>query len=279
MGTLNEREEIVLKTIIDEFVQSNEPVGSRFISKTGMLKLGPASIRNIMSDLEDKGYIMQPHTSSGRIPSDEGYRYYIDKLVTFDADKETIINTLKAECNADNISGVLKKKVSDNLGRLTSSVGFVISPKLNTMLLKHIEFVRLNSTTILAVVVAKTGIVHNVMFDIDPSIKESELTQVSNYLNHHFENKSLMEVKMKIMNEMKTDKMKMDHLFRNVSTMAEGIFSRSSGDSDIIVSSTSGVLGLPEFSDVNRLKGLLDTFEEKKNLSLTFSINVRTKRV
>ncbi len=147
------------------------------------------------------------------------------------------------------------------------------------MLLKHIEFVRLNSTTILAVVVAKTGIVHNVMFDIDPSIKESELTQVSNYLNHHFENKSLMEVKMKIMNEMKTDKMKMDHLFRNVSTMAEGIFSRSSGDSDIIVSSTSGVLGLPEFSDVNRLKGLLDTFEEKKNLSLTFSINVRTKRV
>ncbi len=109
MGTLNEREEIVLKTIIDEFVQSNEPVGSRFISKTGMLKLGPASIRNIMSDLEDKGYIMQPHTSSGRIPSDEGYRYYIDKLVTFDADKETIINTLKAECNADNISGVLKK--------------------------------------------------------------------------------------------------------------------------------------------------------------------------
>jgi len=117
MSFLNEREEVVLKTIIEEFVQSNEPVGSRFISKAGPLKLGPASIRNIMSDLEDKGYIMQPHTSSGRVPSDEGYRYYIDKLVTFDADKETIINNLKAECSADNINGVLKK-VSDNLGRL-----------------------------------------------------------------------------------------------------------------------------------------------------------------
>lgn len=263
MSSLNEREEIVLKTIIDEFVQNNEPVGSRFISKTGMLKLGAASIRNIMSDLEEKGYIMQPHTSSGRVPSDEGYRYYIDKLVTFDAGNADIIEALKADCNADNISGVLKK-VSDNLGRLTSSVGFVISPKLNTMLLKHIEFVRLNATTVLAVVVAKTGIVHNVMFDVDPSISESELTQVSNYLNHHFQNKSLMEVKTKIMDEMKTDKAKMDHLFRNVSTMAEAIFSKSSGDSDIIVSSTSGILSLPEFTDVKTLKGLVDTFEEKK---------------
>jgi len=263
LSLLNEREEIVLKTIIDEFVQSNEPVGSRFISKTGPLKLGAASIRNIMSDLEDKGFIMQPHTSSGRIPSDEGYRYYIDKLVTFDAKNEDIINNLKISCSADNISGVLKK-VSDNLGRLTNSVGFVLSPKLNTMLLKHIEFVRLNSTTVLAVVVARTGIVHNVMIDVSPSVSDSELTQVSNYLNHHFSDKSLMELKISIAEEMKDDKRMMDNLFKNVSSMASAVFAKSDQDSDIILSSTSGVLGLPEFSDVSRLKGLLDTFEEKK---------------
>lgn len=260
---LNEREEIVLKTIIEEFVQSNEPVGSRFISKTGPLKLGAASIRNIMSDLEDKGYILQPHTSSGRVPSDEGYRYYIDRLVTFDADKEIIINSLKEEYSADNINGLLRK-VSDNLGRLTRSVGFVISPKLNTMLLKHIEFVRLNATTALAVVVAKTGIVHNVMVEIPASTSESDLTQVSNYLNSHFQDKSLMEVKSEIVEEMRDDKKMMDVLFRNVTVMADAVFSKSGDDSDIIVSSTSGILDLPEFSDVSRLKGLLDTFEEKK---------------
>ncbi|PLX70753.1 MAG: heat-inducible transcription repressor HrcA [Denitrovibrio sp.] len=263
MSFLNEREEIVLKTIIEEFVQNNEPVGSRYISKSGPLKLGAASIRNIMSDLEDKGYIMQPHTSSGRIPSDEGYRYYIDKLVTFDADKETIIKSLKESCTADNISGVLKK-VSDNLGKLTRSVGFVISPKLNTMLLKHIEFVRLNVNTVLAVVVAKTGIVHNVMINIQPDTTDSDLTQVSNYLNHNFANKSLMDLKNEIVEEMKDDKRKMDHLFSRVSSMADAVFEKSSEDSDIIVSSTSGILDLPEFSDVSRLKGLLGTFEEKK---------------
>lgn len=263
MSLLNEREELVLKTIIEEFVQSNEPVGSRFVSKAGPLKLGAASIRNIMSDLEDKGYIMQPHTSSGRIPSDEGYRYYIDKLVTFDADKETIFNSLKSQCSADNISGVLKK-VSDNLGRLTGSVGFVISPKLNTMLLKHIEFVRLSSVTVLAVVVAKTGIVHNVMIDVPHTTTESELTQVSNYLNRHFADKSLMEVKREILEEMRDGKKIMDHLFKNVRTMAQAFFAKSGDDSDIIMSNTSGILSLPEFSDVSRLKGLLETFEEKK---------------
>lgn len=263
MSFLNEREEIVLKTIIEEFVQSNEPVGSRLISKTGPLKLGAASIRNIMSDLEDKGFIEQPHTSSGRVPSDEGYRYYIDKLVTFNADKEGMLNSLLKDCDAENINGVLKK-VSDNLGKLTGSVGFVLSPKLNTMLLKHIEFVRLSTTTVLAVVVARTGIVHNVMIEVPPTTTDSDLTQVSNYLNVHFENKSLMEVKTHIVEEMQDDKKVMDHLFKNVSTMAEAVFDRSGNESDIFMSSTSGILDLPEFSDVTKLKGLLGTFEEKK---------------
>jgi len=263
LNYLNEREEIVLKTIIDEFVQSNEPVGSRFISKVGPLKLGAASIRNIMSDLEDKGYILQPHTSSGRVPSDEGYRYYIDKLVTFDADKETIINNLKDEFSADNINSVLKK-VSDNLGRMTGSVGFVLSPKLNTMLLKHIEFVRLSTTTVLAVIVARTGIVHNVMIEVSPSASDSELTQVSNYLNHHFTDKSLMELKREIVEQMKDEKRQMDNLFSKVTLMTKAVFSKTGEDSDIILSSASGILDLPEFSDVSRLKGLLGTFEEKK---------------
>ncbi len=263
MNFLNEREEIVLKTIIEEFVQTNEPVGSRLISKTGPLKLGAASIRNIMSDLEEKGFILQPHTSSGRVPSDEGYRYYIDKLVTFGSADCTVMEQLKSECSAENINGIFKK-VSDNLGRMTSSVGFVISPKLNTMLLKHIEFIRLNATTALAVIVARTGIVHNVMLEIDPTVTESDLIQISNYLNTHFQDKSLMEVKTAIVDEMKKEKAKMDNLFRNLHSMASAVFSRGEFGQDIILSGTSNILDLPEFADVSRLKGLFQTFEEKK---------------
>ncbi|TCK61771.1 heat-inducible transcriptional repressor HrcA [Seleniivibrio woodruffii] len=263
MNFLNEREESVLKTIIEEFVQSNEPVGSRLISKTGPLKLGPASIRNIMSDLEEKGYILQPHTSAGRVPSDEGYRYYIDRLVTFSFSDRAILEQLKQECSAENINGVFKK-VSDNLSRLTRSVGFVISPKLNTMLLKHIEFVRLSGTTVLAVIVAKTGIVHNVMLDVTPSVTDSDLVQISNYLNTHFIDKSLMEVKTAILDEMRKDKNRMDSLVKNVMTVTERVFGNSDFGQDIILSGTSTILDLPEFSDVSKLKGLFQTFEEKK---------------
>jgi heat-inducible transcriptional repressor len=260
---LNDREEVVLKTIIEEFVNSNEPVGSRYVSKTGVLKLGPASIRNIMSDLEEKGYLVQTHTSSGRVPSDEGYRYYIDKLVTFDSSNCQILETLKNECTAENMTGMFKK-ISDNLGRMTKSVGFVISPKLNTMLLKHIEFVRLSATTVLTVIVTRSGIVHNIMLEIAPQTTDSELTQISNYLNQHFEDKSLMEVKSTIVDEMREDKQKMDRLFENVKSMAGAIFNKSEFGQDIIMSGASNVLDLPEFSDVSRLKGLLETFEEKK---------------
>jgi heat-inducible transcriptional repressor len=263
MNFLNDREEAVLKTIIEEFVQSNEPVGSRHISKTGPLKLGPASIRNIMSDLEEKGYILQPHTSAGRIPSDEGYRYYIDRLVTFSLSDRAVMEQLKNDCSAENINGMFKK-VSDSLSRLTSSVGFVISPKLNTMLLKHIEFIRLNSTTALAVIVARTGIVHNVMIDVAPNVTDSDLTQISNYLNTHFADKSLMEVKTSILDEMRKDKNRMDSMYRNVMSVTERVFNQGDFGQDIIVSGTTGILDLPEFSDVSRLKGLFQTFEEKK---------------
>lgn len=263
MDFLNEREELVLKAIIDEFVQSNEPVGSRLISKNGPLKLGAASIRNIMSDLEDKGYIIQPHTSAGRIPSDEGYRYYIDKLVSFDLNDSGVMEQLKNQCSADNMSGVFKK-VSDNLSRLTGSVGFVVSPGLNTALLKHIEFVRLNASTALAIIVAKTGIVHNVMLEIDPKVTDSELVQISNFLNTHFKEKSLMEVKSAIAEEMRHDKAQMDRLFSSVYKLTNELFSRDEFGQNVIVSGTSTILDMPEFSDVSTLKGLLSAFEEKK---------------
>lgn len=263
MNFLNEREEIVLKTIIEEFVQTNEPVGSRLISKSGTLNLGAASIRNIMSDLEEKGYILQPHTSAGRVPSDEGYRYYIDKLVTFGLSDPSQMEKLKSECSAENMNGLFKK-VSDNLGRLTRSVGFVISPKLNTMLLKHIEFIRLSGTTVLAVIVAKTGIVHNVMLDVSPTVTESDLTQISNYLNIHFKDKSLMEVKTAIVDEMKKDKVTMDNLFTNIHNVAGAVFNNAELGQDIIISSTSNIFDLPEFHDVSKLKGLFQTFEEKR---------------
>jgi len=262
---LNDREESVLKTIIEEYIRTSEPVGSRYVSKSGPLALSAASIRNVMSDLEDKGFIMQPHTSSGRIPSDTGYRYYIDKIVKFSGTSIEEIEKLSEQFNLSpsSVKGLFRD-MSKQMGSITGSVGFVLSPKLNTMYLKHIEFLRLNSGTALAIIVTRNGMVHNVMLSIDPSTTDSELTRISNYLNEHFKNKSLMDVRGLILGEMKDKLNTVDEIVQKVQNIGRTIFERASFGDEIIVEGTSNILKVPEFRDTEKLQSLLDIFEEKK---------------
>ncbi len=142
MRFLNEREELVLRTIIDEYVDTSEPVGSRNVSKVGPLKMSPATIRNIMSDLVEKGFIAQPHTSAGRVPTDSGYRYYIDKFVKIQNISENFIENIYREMSIDPVNVMnLFRHFSKKMGDMTHAVGFVVSPKMNTINLKHIEFI------------------------------------------------------------------------------------------------------------------------------------------
>ena len=185
MERLNEREETILKIVVDDYTTNFEPVGSRSVAKKGLINLSPASIRNVMSDLEDLGYIFQPHTSAGRIPTDKGYRYYIDKFVQFEDPDPEIIKQISINEDLSNINKLFKE-VSHKLGTLTHSVGFIAAPKLRSMHLKHIEFLRLNSSSVIAIIVTKSGMVHNVLLHIDEYIRDNELVQISNYLNYHF---------------------------------------------------------------------------------------------
>ena len=265
MTRLSDREEVVLKTIVEQYVNSSEPVGSRYVSKCGPLSLSAASIRNIMSDLEEKGFIFQPHTSSGRVPSDSGYRYYIDRLVTFNPSEHEMTKIFN-ELTGGGTASVqeLFKDMSRRMGLVTKSVGFVISPKINTMFLKHIEFVRLTKHTALCVIVTKTGMIHNLMLDIDETVTESELTRISNYLNANFGNKSLSEVKADLIDEMREEKEHVDELVNKVRRVAKDVFGREMFGQEIIVEGTSNVFDLPEFSDVSKVKELFGMFEEKK---------------
>ncbi|WP_022851650.1 heat-inducible transcriptional repressor HrcA [Limisalsivibrio acetivorans] len=262
MSFLNEREESVLKTIIEEYVKTSEPVGSRYISKSGPLRLSAATIRNIMSDLEEKGLIEQPHTSAGRVPSDSGYRYYIDKLVTFGSIEDDLVENFM-DRNAPSSVNDFFKGVSQKMSKLTNSIGFVVTPKLNTMHLKHIEFLPFNPTTVIAIIVTKSGIVHNVLLDMEKPVDPSALVRASNYLNEHFQNKSLQEVRLHILDDMREKKEKMDNLFTNIYDIGNRIFSNEDFGTEIYVEGTSNVLGMPEFTDVKKLKELYSIFEEK----------------
>lgn len=259
---LNEREESVLRIIVEEYVKTSEPVGSRYVSKSGPLQLSAASIRNVMSDLEDKGYLTQPYTSAGRIPSDNGFRYYIDKLVIFGSPDSDIITSLHEGSQPSSVNSFLQH-FSKKMGNMTNSVGFVVAPKLNTMHLKHIEFLQFNPFTVLAVVVTKSGIVQNFMLDMEKAVDKSELNRVSNYLNEQFGNKSLSEIKSHILNEMRDGKEHLDKLFQQAYDLGERVFAVENFGHEIYLEGTSNVLDMPEFRDVQKIKEIYKIFEEK----------------
>lgn len=262
MIKLTEREEIILKIIVDEYTYTSEPVGSRLVSKSEIVNLSPASIRNVMSDLEEQGIICQPHTSAGRIPTDQGYRYYIDKIVEFNTADSKLFEDMRSSIEHSSINGLFNE-VSKKLGNITHSVGFVLSPKLNTMHLKHIEFLRLGNDNVIGIIVTQTGMVHNILLNIDPLIKDNELIRVSNYLNDRFSKKTLQEIKDHIASEVKNDKSHMDSMIANMISVGKDLFSKTDFGEDLILQGTNNMVEMPEFRDLVKLKEMLSVFEEK----------------
>jgi heat-inducible transcriptional repressor len=258
---LTDREAKVLKIIVDEYINSSIPVGSRFISKNSDLNLSPASIRNIMSDLEEKGFLEQTHVSSGRIPTDKGFRYYVDQFVTFNKE---LINKIKdiEKVNPINME-FLFKEISRKLGEVSHSVGFVVSPKINSMYLKHIEFLRLNRESVLCIVVTKSGIVHNLIMNMGPEYTDQDLQRVSNYLNMSFHNKSLMDIKNSLYSDMASKKEEFDEVARKAKQITSDYLLNHDFGGELVIYGTKNILGLPEFKDSDSLKNLLDFFEEK----------------
>lgn len=267
MRFLNEREELVLRTIIDEYVNTSEPVGSRNVSKVGPLKMSPATIRNIMSDLVDKGFIAQPHTSAGRVPTDSGYRYYIDKFIGMEHVSGELMENIRREFNIDPVNMMnLFRHFSRKLGDMTNSIGFVVSPKMNSINLKHIEFVRINRENILAIIVAQTGIVQNVLINACNDITDDDLVKMSNYINHNYVGYSLNSVHQMLMKELHDTKGEIRKLADKTKKLSEAVFKSSVFDEEIIFEGTRNIIDIPELRDSGKLSDVLQAFDEKRNI-------------
>lgn len=267
MKFLNEREEIVLRTIIDEFIDTNEPVGSRNVSKVGPLKMSPATIRNIMSDLVDKGYIIQPHTSAGRVPTDDGYRYYIDKFVSTQQVSEDLIENIHNEMTFNPVNAMnLFKIFSKKLGDMTNSVGFVVSPKLTSMYMRSIEFVKINKDTIIVILVTKSGIVQNMFLDIGNEFSDDDLVKISNYLNHKFDSCSLMDIRNNLSKEVNKEQGEIRLLLEKTKKMGEVLFKSSAFDEEFIFEGTGNIVDSPDLQGSGKLKEVLLAFEEKRKI-------------
>lgn len=259
---LNEREKVIFKTIVDIYMEKKEPVGSRYVSKISPLGLSAASIRNIMSDLEELGLITHPHTSAGRIPTDKGYKYYIEEFININTVDSSLIEKIKSYMNPVNFDQFFSN-ICSAISELTNSVGFIYEPKISLMELKHIEFVKLSNNKAIAIVVTNTGIVHNILLNTREDIKDNELVKVSNYLNSHFKNKNFYEIKNEIEKQLLEEKESLDEFVDKVKNFSEEIFTAIDMQNPLFISGTSNLIDLNYSSDIDNLKNLLKSIEEK----------------
>ena len=180
---LDKRAQILLKTLVEHYISDGQPVGSRTLSKCSGLDLSPATIRNVMSDLEEMGFIASPHTSAGRIPTQRGYRFFVDSLLTIQPLQSKEIKRLASELSSPDPQELISVTAS-MLSNLTQFAGVVMIPKRKSIAFRHLEFMPLSERRILVIIVTTDGNVQNRIIMADKPYSASELTQASNFFNH-----------------------------------------------------------------------------------------------
>ncbi|HZJ83880.1 MAG TPA: heat-inducible transcriptional repressor HrcA [Clostridia bacterium] len=260
---LGERKLQILQAIIDDYIVSAEPVGSRTISKKYGIGLSSATIRNEMADLEDMGYLEQPHTSSGRIPSDKGYRLYVDHLM------KTKVLTIT---EANHIKDLYEKKTrqieqvifqtSRILSDITNYTAIVSGPKLSLVRVKHIQLVPIDNHFALLVVVTNTGIIKDTIVEIPEGITGEYLYRISNMLNDIFKDKSLGNLSLETVLKMK-EGMVQDRVFFNslVDALTKSVSIKDSGQ--VYLGGATNIFNFPEYHDILKAKEFLDLMEQK----------------
>ena len=197
---LNERAQRLLKTLIERYITDGQPVGSRTLSKYSGLDLSPASIRNIMADLEEMGFISSPHTSAGRIPTPLGYRLFVDTLLTIQSLNTLEINQLEEQLHPESRHRLLTS-ASNLLSELTQFAGIVVAPRHNSAF-RHLEFLHLSEKRILLILVTTDGDVQNRILLTEHAYSPAELVQAANFFNQHFAGCNFTEIRSRLKNEL-----------------------------------------------------------------------------
>ena len=262
-----ERNRLVLNAVIAEYIKTGMPVGSRAISKKYGMSVSPATIRNVMADLEDLGYLYQPHTSAGRVPTDVGLRLYVDSLLTIQqltqAERERIRRAYRGGFRR--VESLLKE-TSRILSSFSGQAGVVLSPRLSTIAFKRIDFVRLRPRIILAILVSQAGIVHNTVVQTDEDISQDDLNKYGRYLDGMLKDLTVVQVKERLLAEMKEEKVLFDSLLANVIELSQNAVQKEAADSDLYIDGRMNLLAHREFADVERMRQVFIAFEEKSKI-------------
>jgi heat-inducible transcriptional repressor len=270
LAQLNERSREIFRQIVESYLATGEPVGSRNISRLISVPLSPASVRNVMADLEHLGLIYAPHTSAGRLPTELGLRFFVDALMQIgdltDPERQSIQAQLSSVGRAQSVEAALGEALT-RLSGLTRAAAVVLTAKSNVRL-KHIEFVRLEPERALVILVAEDGQVENRVLALPPGVPSSALTEASNFLNARTRGRTLAEARLELENLLSQDKAELDQLTQKI--IAAGIASWSGGDGEdrqLIVRGHANLLeDLHALEDLERVRLLFDDLETKRGV-------------
>ncbi len=262
---MTERSRKILEVIVDDYIASGEPVGSRAVTKRHNLDLSPATVRNVMSDLEELGFLASPHTSAGRIPTEKGYRYYVDCLLQLRELTPKEKRSIEASCPGINGLDKLFQEAGKALSALSSHAGIVMAPRFTTTIYKQIEFVRLSRGKLLVVFVSESGLVQNKVIEADETLTQEDLVKITNYLNEMLSGMNISEVRAKISSEMKQERHLYDKLVGKALELSGAVLKEELGG-QLFIEGASSFLDQPGIVDMGQMKRLFRAFEQKNTL-------------
>ncbi len=262
---LDERKQEILSAIVKVHITTGQPVGSFTLAKQSSEGLSSATMRNMCAELEDEGFLMHPHTSAGRVPTDKGYRYYVDNLMSTtelsEADAAHINKQLLDEETLSNPERLMER-TSQLLSQLSDNVGIVVPPTISQDRLHHIEFVKLPDSRILVITASSVGRVQDRLIRLDEDFSQNDLNATARYLIENFRGLSLAEIRDELLGRMTEEKALYDQLLRNAMLLCSQ--SLQEGDQpDVFIEGASNIITKPDFSDTERMRALFKMFEQK----------------
>ena len=265
-STLDERGQTLLKTLIERYIREGQPVGSSTLARDSNLDLSAATIRNIIADLEKLGLVQSPHTSAGRIPTNQGYRLFIDNLLTIKPLEQKEVQDLAQHIGTKSDTQGILESASGLLSGISKMAGVVMLPTKQQSSLRQIEFLPLSGKRVLTVLVFSERDVQNRIIHTNRAYTTDELRKISNCLNSEFLGKNIKQVREHLVKEMKAAKDAMDKIMISAIEMANKVFQEDDSTLDYVLAGETNLMNFEEMSDINRLRNLFEAFNEKRGI-------------
>jgi len=270
---LDKRAQVLLKTLIERYIEEGQPVGSRTLSRYSGLDLSPATIRNVMSDLEEMGFISSPHTSAGRVPTPQGYRFFVDTLLVVKQLASGELHRLEDQLHRDNPQRVIHA-ASQLLSQLSQFAGIVMTPRRHVMTFRQIEFLRLSEKRVLLIVVTPEGDVQNRIVFTERDFSAAELITAANYINQHYSGHSFEEARQWLHQELR--ELRQDMIQLMTAAVEIGNQAVAEGSEPYVISGERNLLAVRDLSqDMSRLRQLFELFEQKTLLAQILDLSLR----